>query len=138
MLLDIFTNALSFALCKSFTFYRGEFANEIVFLYFIIAKYFITSKGLIVAHKLHRQQLFFNFLFYVYKSGFRAHHRALTSFFSESIQTDLMESVLALFAFPRIYKYRLAKCAKQFWLYLLVAHNVFGVHAKGHALEIGN
>ena len=73
-------------------------------LYFCVAQRGLAAQVFILTLELHGEQLLLDLLFDADKARLFALHRALTCLLGELVQTDLMESLFALFTFPWVHE----------------------------------
>ena len=62
-----------------------------------------ASQLVVVANELDVFELLLDLFLYRNEFGLLAHHRTLASLFGEFIKADLVEAIVTLFAFPRLY-----------------------------------
>lgn len=114
VLVNVFSNALSFALLKAVTLDKRILAVLIVRLDLCVRQDLLAPQVLVVADEGHRSELLFDISFDVDEFGVVAHHGALTGFLCEFIQTHLVEAIAALLALPRVDQDGLAQGTQQF------------------------
>lgn len=133
---DVSSNTLLFTFLVSLTLSRRKLAQSVVVLDFFVRKNLLAAELLVVANKLHIFKLLFDFFFNVDKAGLVAEHRALTCFFRELVETNLVEPIVALLALPWVQKDGLAQGTQELGLHLICADHVLRIHAERHALEV--
>ena len=101
--IDVLPKTFCFADFEGLTFYGIVFTELVVILHLRVIQNLLAAKLFILASEFHWRKLFLNFFLYVNETRFSALHRTLASFLCKFIKTNLMESLAALLALPRIY-----------------------------------
>ena len=120
MTLNLLSNTLSFTMPIGLTFNRGKLAVIIMSCYLLVLEHLSTPHSVISAFELHLLKFLFDVFFDTQELWLDALHRAHACFVVKFLKALVMEPVFARLALNRVNKDRLAKCAEEFRLQLIL------------------